>query len=376
MLSQEFIDQVKGATSMVALAKKYADLKLVGDGIWQAECPHPNHKDDTPSFIVWEKSESWACMGCHNGKKSIKFKNYGSDCVAFIQWIHNIGWRESIMKLAKDAGIEPEKNKYSELYDHQKRLALSYNRNIPDPVYEYLRRRGVSNKEISDWTIGFDGSRLTFPLIDRYKRTLGFTKRKLKEKEKRSPKYKNSPNSEIFNKSSYLYGIHLIDNDFEEIRITEGSLDVILPHKYGVKNIVATLGTSFTQNHVDMIKNSNKTPVFCMDGDEAGMKSVEKSIDLLSSEGIYSKILLLPKNMDMADLANKFKEETEKYIQDNAITYGQLMIQEVMNQYDAKMNETKLKLYPSIKKILSNIRNEDEQEIIKDYISSRMGLKL
>lgn len=376
MFSQEFIDEVKSAIDMVKLASQYTDLKPAGNGIWQGECPNPNHQDDTPSFVVWEKSQSWACMGCHNGKKSTKYKNYGSDCFAFLQWIKGIGWKQAILELAEMAGIEPEKEQYAELYDHQRRLALSYAKNMPAPVYDYLADRGLTKQDIKDFMIGFDGSRITFPLFDRYRKVLGFSKRKYLEKDESSPKYKNSPNNEIFNKSLYLYGLHLLDNDFDEIRITEGAMDVIVPHRYGVRNICATLGTSFTENHVTLIKNLGKTPVFCMDGDAAGLKSIKRAVDMLNKAGIYSKILLLPDDVDMADLANSLKENTEEYIQDHAVTYGQMMIQDVINQYEAKVNETKLKLLPEIKDILNSIKNEDEQKVIKDYVSSKMDLKL
>lgn len=376
MLSQNFIDEVKGAVDMLKLAQRHTELKKVGDGIWQGRCPHPKHNDDDPSFTVWEKTQSWACMGCHNGKKNAKHKNYGSDCFAFIQWMEGIGWKQAILKLAKEVGIEPEQEKNAEIYDHKKRLAMSYNQNIPPQVMNYLKERGLDRNDINDWLIGFDGSRITFPLMDRYRKVLGFSKRKFIEKDEAAPKYKNSSNSKVFNKSCYLYGIHLVNDESDEIRITEGAMDVVIPKKYGVHNIVATLGTSFTDNHVSLIKNMNKTPVFCMDGDEAGLKSIKKSVDLLAEEGIYSKILLLPKDKDMADLSNELKEETEDYIQNHAITYGQMMIQDVINQYDSKVNEIKIKLLPEIQKIIQDISNNAERKVIQDYVYEKMGLKL
>ncbi|MED1125199.1 DNA primase [Bacillus atrophaeus] len=376
MLSQDFIKQVKDAVDMVSLAKRYTELKLVGDNIWQGACPHPKHNDGTPSFTVWGKTQSWACMGCHSGKKGAKHKNYGSDCFAFLQWMEGVGWKQSILKLAEEVGIEPERDKFTEVYEHKLRLATSYYRNMPLPVYSYLEGRGLDRQDLDDWQIGFDGSRITFPLYDRYRKVLGFSKRKFIKKDKAAPKYRNSSNSDVFNKSSYLYGIHLLNDDCDEIRITEGAMDVVLPNKYGVQNIVATLGTSFTQHHVALIKNINKTPVFCMDGDEAGLKSIKKAVDLLSEAGVYAKVLLLPEGRDMADLANELREKTEDYIQDNSITYGQMMIQEVINQYDSKVNELKLKLYPTVKQVLQSIPNEDELKIIQDYVYEKMGLKL
>lgn len=376
MLSQDFIDEVKGAVDMLKLAQRYVELKKVGKGVWQGQCPHPKHNDSTPSFTVWEESQSWACLGCHSGKKDARYRNYGSDCIAFVQWIEGIGWKQAILKLAKEVGIEPERDEYAEVYEHKERLAKSYSQNIPPQVLTYLKDRGLDKNDIDDWLIGFDGLRITFPLLDRYRKVLGFSKRKFIEIDESAPKYKNSPNSEIFNKGSYLYGLHLVNDDIDEIRITEGAMDVIVPSKYGVRNIVATLGTSFTENHVALIKNMKKIPVFCMDGDEAGLKSIKKAIDLLAREGIYSKVLLLPKGKDMADLANELKEYTEEYIQKHSITYGQMMIQGVINIYDAKVNEIKIKLLPEIKSILETIPNDNERKVIHDFIYEKMKLKL
>ena len=376
MLPQSFIDQVKEATDMVQLAKKYTELKLIGDGIWQGTCPHPDHKDSTPSFRVWEKDQSWACMGCHYGKKDTKDKNYGSDCFAFLQWMEKINWKQSILKLAEEADIPVPSDENTKLYKRKKILAESYTKSRQGQVFNYLLSRGLNKKDMEYWCIGFDGLRITFPLFDRYKNILGFTKRIFLEDPEIEPKYKNSSTSKIFNKSFYLYGAHLMDNEFGEIRITEGPLDVIVPNKYGVKNIVATLGTAVTDGHVELIKKYNKTPVFCMDGDPAGLQSINKAINKLADEGIYSKVLVLPNGIDMADLANTLKEDTEQYIQDNAVTYGQFKIQDIINQYDAKVNEIKLKLYPEVLKLLKEIPYELERDLIKDYVEEKMQIKI
>ena len=79
MFPQEFIDKVKDAVDMRKLAEEYTLLEKVGNGIYRGPCPHPEHDDKHPSFCVWEKSQSWACLVCHHGKKTEKFKNYGSD---------------------------------------------------------------------------------------------------------------------------------------------------------------------------------------------------------------------------------------------------------------------------------------------------------
>lgn len=381
LLPQSFIDQVKQATDIVKLIKDYTELKPIGDGIWQGRCPNPNHNDKDPSFRVWEKEQSWACMGCHYGKKDLSAKKhedkiYGSDCFAFIQWITKgkVNWKQAVLQLAKRAQVPEPSNENERLYNMKKILTKSYTKSLHGKPYNYLIERGLSKKEIKEWSIGFDGTKIIFPLFDRYKNVLGFTKRWVDKVPEDQPKYKNSSNSKIFNKSMYLYGIHKIDDNFDEVRITEGAMDVILPEKYGVKNIFATLGTAFTEGHIEIIKHYGKIPVFCMDGDRAGLASINKAINILAQNGIYSKILVLPDGMDMADLANKYKYDTEKYINDNAITYGFYEMKKILSMYDSKMVELKMKLYPEIVNILETIPDYTEKHIIEDLIKQRIGI--
>ena len=371
MFSKEFIQEVKNKTDIVQLIKSYTLLDKAGSGIWQGMCPHPKHNDKTPSFRVWEKEQSWACMGCHNGSKG--GDNYGSDAIAFIQWIHNISFKQAIIKIAEFNGIPLPTDENEHIYANNMMLTNAYKKSLPT-INNYLYSRGLSDSDIAEWQIGYN-NHIVFPLIDIYHRVLGFNKRKFNNDDPKQPKYKNSRNSEIFNKRHYMYGIHKLDKEFNEIRITEGPFDVILAHKYGVKNVLATLGTAITEGHIEIIKRLGKTPVFCMDGDQAGQKAVLKAIDTLALQGIYSKILFLPEDKDLADISLQLRDNIEDYINSNAITYGQYKIQKLVNQYDAKTNELKIQLYPDILNTLKYIKHPVERKVIIDYIENKMDLK-
>jgi DNA primase len=376
MFPQEFIDKVKDSVDMRKLAEEYTVLEKVGNGVYRGPCPHPEHDDKHPSFCVWEKSQSWACLVCHHGKKTDKFKNYGSDCIAFIRWIKKCSMPMAIEFLANKYGIPLPSKKNQKLLDMKKVLAYSYMDNLKGQALNYLLDRGLSKEDCYEWGIGYDGQKIIFPLLDRYKNILGFTKRWIVMPEDRDDKYKNSSNSAIFNKGMYLYGTHKLDLEFRELRITEGSMDVILPDKYGVKNIVGTLGTAFTDGHIEIIKHYKMIPVFCFDGDPAGLKAINKSIFLLAEQGIYSKILILPEGKDMADLAMELKEDTEAYIQEHSITYGNYLISNEMNSYLSKVNELKLLYYPKLLKILKQVPSNDEQKILKSHIKNLMNIDI
>lgn len=388
MFPQQFIDKVKESVDLVKLVSEYTELKKIGPYVYQGHCPHPDHGDSTPSFRVFLKGyksetrintyDTWACMGCHYGRKTntTKDKVFGSDCIAFIQWIENKNWKESIIYLANKYQIPIPTDKNEKLYKNNKALAYSYMDNLNSVPLTYLKNRGLSEEDCFDWGIGFDGQKIIFPLLDRYKNVLGFTKRWIEVPEGANDKYKNSPNNPVFNKSMYLYGIHNLDENFKEIRITEGSMDVILAHKYGAKNVVATLGTAFTEGHMEIIKHYGLTPVFCMDGDPAGLKAINKAITLLAEHNIYCKILILPLSKDLADIAIELGENIEDYISNNAVTYGNYLIKDEVGLYLSQVNELKLRHYPNLIKILDKVPTQEEKNILKSYVKDIMHIDL
>lgn len=374
IIDPETINKIKERVNLVDLVKEYTELSKVSKGLWSGHCPHPSHKDSSPSFKIYEDKKAWYCMGCHVGKKSTNHHNYGTDCIAFIQWIENKSFIDAITFLSKKYDIELKKDKYHKLYEKNLILARSYNHNLNDKVIDYLISRGLSKNDISDWMIGFDGERITFPLLDRYNRVVGFSNRIFYNRPDEA-KYINSKNSEIFSKRLYLYGLNLIDRDFDEVRITEGTLDTILASKYKANNIVSTLGTAFTEEHLDLLIKLKKTPVFCFDGDEAGLKALNKAMAICSSKCVHSKVLLLKDGKDIADLSIELQYETENYISENSISHNQMVLNSILNKYDSKMNEVKLKLLPELNELVSSIKNENELFIIKNEINNRINIK-
>lgn len=378
-LPQQFIDQVKASVDMLELASRYTDLKKVGDGVYGGRCPNPNHRDTDPSFTVFVKDQSWCCYGCHHGNKS-KGKthadtNYGSDCFAFLQWISGgkINWRQAILKLAEEHNILLPTDEHYRLYEVNEYRTKAYQANLYGKPLEYLKARGLSEADCKAWRIGFDGKKITFSLMDRYKRVLGFTRRWLNPPENCRDKYRNSQTNEIFNKSYYFYGIHLYDSSLDHVYITEGSMDVILGSKYGLKNVMAPLGTSFTDQHAETIKNLGKTPIFIMDGDMAGLKSAKKAIDKLAALGVYAKIVMLSDGKDLADMANQLKETLPEFVEQHTMTYGYFKVKNIINQYDSKMMELRLGYFSDLKAIMNDIPG-DERKVISDFIYERMKI--
>lgn len=373
-----FIEELKEKTDLVKLVKEYTQLREVGLGIWQGVCPNPEHNDGTPSFTVWQKHNSWSCYGCHSGKKGVD-GNVGSDAIAFLQWIEKLDFRQAVIKLAKWNDIPIPNDKNQKEFKRNDALAFKYKKALHNnvDVLEYLYERGLDDTDIESFGIGYDNynKRIVFPLYDKYRNIVGFNKRVTKDNEAKEVKYKNSSNSDIFNKSSYLYGIHNLDDSCNEIRITEGSMDVILAHKYGVKNVVATLGTSFTESHAKMIYKLGKTPVLIFDGDDAGRKGLYKALSYFEALGVYCKIIELPMGKDLADMANDMKFDLEKYINRCSVTAGYLQLRNIISEYQSSLYELKLYTTPKIEEVLDFVPYT-EKRVLKSFVKDELNISL
>lgn len=386
MFPQSFIQKIKESTDMKQLAEMYTaePMKKTGDGVWQCKCPHPDHHEKTPSFTVWSKLNSWACYGCHNGKKTINSKknvelNYGSDCIAFIQWIEGCSWREAVLKLAEINNIPKPSSANDKEYKVQLDLAKKYHESILQQenkhVLEYLYDRGLSLSDIKEWQLGWDGQKITFPLLDKYKNVLGFTRRWLEMPAGRNDKYRNSQASAIFDKSKYLYGIHKVDQKQKYIRITEGTIDVIKAIKYGASNVVCTLGTAFTEHHAQIIKRLGLIPVLVYDGDSAGLKAMNKAANLLSEIGVFCKVVIVPTGKDLADVVDNYRDFIEDYLISEATPYGYYQAKAIVQEYNTKLYELKASMYPKIQDILLDVP-DSEKKLVSSFLEDELKIKI
>lgn len=369
---RDFINAVKNATDMLELANEYTDMKKASSNIWQGQCPHPKHKDSTPSFTVFTDTNTWTCFGCNQDNQ------YGTDCIAFIQWITEgeYSWTDALLCLANRANIPIPDDENQPKYDKNLRMANKYHKDLTQEALDYLESRDITEKEIDKWNIGYDKetNRIVFPLYSRFNQVVGFNKRVLDHRTKSvNNKYINSKNSDIFNKSTFLYGLHYIKPELKYIIITEGSMDVILATKYGLQNVVCTLGTSLSQQHVEIIKKMNKIPIIIYDGDDKGRYATQKAANLFIENGMYCKVVNLPEGLDLADIALQTKSRIVKYINDNTYTYGYSKINELIKDYNKKLYELQLDYSIEAKKILNRIP-ENEKDILENYLKYSMGI--
>ena len=384
IFSRELLQKIKESVNLVHYAKLFTDIKKCGENLWSGPCPHPDHPETIPSFRIWydpkTKLYSWMCYGCHSDKKNTKTqgkKNYGTDCFSFYQWIHDYEgskekktWQEAVKFFAEKYNIPLEPDPNEPLYKKQRDSMILFENNLFQFVKEYLYTRGLSNEDIKEYRIGYDGKRIIFPLLDREKRCVGFCKRVLDQSDE--PKYLNSRTSPIFHKKKYFYGAWKIDNDYDYVIITEGIMDVILALKYGFKNVLSMLGTAFSEEHLSQIKG--KKVYLCFDGDSAGKKAIDRTLNLLNEHKIEARILLLPDKQDLADFCLENKEDSTRLLQ-TSINSWEYYLRPIEDNYRVRYNQLLSETVPQIRSIISNLPTESEKTIALNHIEKFLNIK-
>ena len=141
--SQEWLKQLKDRVDLLDLVREYTEMHKAGSNLYVGHCPHPNHNDSDASFTVDIKKQTWCCYGCHSDKKNKKQGNYGSDCIAFIEWVFNgkKSWIDCVKYLAEKVNLPLPKDNYDKQYTINYKLAQKYINDMTEDAYEYLYDR-------------------------------------------------------------------------------------------------------------------------------------------------------------------------------------------------------------------------------------------
>jgi len=332
------LDEVLGRINILDIVSQYVKLRRSGRD-FVGLCPF--HKEKTPSFTVSIEKQIYYCFGCHEG----------GNAVNFLAKYERSSFHEALETLAHQLGIEsrgqvgprrtPVFDALGKLAGHyhecllQNKAALKYlaDRQIESEALTlfklgYSERRTYTGKEISarlgapvdlllhtgimktrDSGELYDifRGRIVVPICDVRGRVVGFGGRALAKDV--LPKYINSPESAVFTKRSVLYGLDAARREIterDEVIMVEGYFDLITLHSAGVKNAVATLGTSVTEEQLSRLRNYTENMTLMLDGDEAGIKSALRLIAPLAEMGINGKMVLLPEGHDPDSFVRAF----------------------------------------------------------------------
>jgi DNA primase len=348
------VDEVKQKLDIVEIIGR--DIKLTKAGkTFKGLCPF--HGEKHPSFYVYPDQQSWHCFGC----------NSGGDVFSFIMKKQNIDFGEALRQLAQKAGVvipnrfEPkaESGEKQRLYDvNQAAAQYFHNLLVNSPAGQkaqgYIAKRGFTEETIENFQLGYSANawedlknyllerdytekemldagliieaeggkkphdrfrnKLMFPILDIRGRITGFGGRALDDS---LPKYTNSPQTPLFDKSGTLYGVNLAKDAIREgdsVIIVEGYMDVITAHQNGFKNAVASMGTAVTERQVNILKRLTKNLALALDADAAGEEAMLRAVGYENTLDSEVKVIIMPEGKDPDDVIKEDRGNWQKLV--------------------------------------------------------------
>ncbi len=412
---QTFIDDLKRQADIVRVVQDYVTLKKKGAN-WMACCPF--HKEKTPSFSVSPAKEIFYCFGCHKGGSVFNFV-MEMERVSFPEAIKLVAEKSGVPlpKLEIDSRFEAHRSEVDDVIQLNKwalewwEQQLEHGGRDAQAAREYLSQREISDETRTTFRLGFapdswealsshlrqkgasqiqidrsglvvkkeeGGSydrfraRLMFPVMDIQGKPIAFGGRTLKNED---AKYINSPETAAYIKGRNLFGLNLTR---DEIRrqgyaiLVEGFLDLIVPFQFGIRNVAASLGTAFTPEQVKLLSRFARKVVVNYDGDRAGVQAAKKAIEILLTEDLEVKVLVLPDNADPDEFIRKFGAIEYQQRRGEAQPHIQFVIDQAVR--DRKLTNPAHKeaaieeVLPFIRAVRSRIQKREYFDIAMDSL--------
>ncbi len=407
-------DEIKARISIEDLAGEYLELKRTGRN-FKALSPWTNER--TPSFIISPDKQIWHDFS--SGK--------GGDIFGFIMEVEGMTFREALEFLARKAGVEIEtfdSKRSREISEKKERLrkilqisanfyqhmlvrnkeALNYvfkNRKLSKEIVQefkigfapntqkmltnFLLKKGFAMSDIRDAGLlnRFGGdifrNRMVIALQDSGGSPVGFTGRIIKD-EPNAPKYLNTPQTLLYDKSSNIFGISQAKNEIRKagfVVVVEGNMDVISSHQAGVKNVVATAGTAMTVHHLKALGRFSNDVRLCFDSDQAGISATERAISLGQQAGVELSIITLNQSAGEAKDPDELIQKDLELWKDS-ISKPQPAIEWIFDQYEKRLNIAtavgKKEFSTIALKLVENLNDPVEKDFYIEQISKRIGV--
>jgi DNA primase len=406
------VELIKKRIDIVDLVSDYVSLKKAGRN-YKALCPF--HTEKTPSFMVNPERGIFKCFGC--GK--------GGDAIAFLQEVDHLEFPEALRVLAKRAGVElkeyrpsPQSQLREKVMAAQVVAAKFYQTILLDHAagkvaLEYLKKRGLSLPTIKEWGLGYAPNqwelvtkalsakgyspeevvstglgvasergkppydrfrgRVMFPIRDITGRVIGFSGRILGEGE---PKYMNSPDSLVYQKSNVLYGMDLAKREIKKANLAvlvEGNIDAIASYQAGVKNVVAPLGTALTSQQVNTLMRFTDAAALAFDADLAGDAATRRGIELAEEAGLNIRIVHLS-GKDPDELIQRSPKEWSLAV-DRATPIYDFYLESAFGKADAATVEGKRKIAREVLPQLARITDPILRGHYLKVVAGKIGLE-
>lgn len=409
--SEEIIEEVRERNPIADVIGSYIHLTKKG-GNYFGVCPFHNEK--TPSFSVSPSRQMYHCFGC----------SAGGNVISFVMQYENLTFPEALKVLADRAGmtlpevhvtkeqraesdlrtrllaihkdaaiyyvhmLQSDKGKIGKDYFLKRGLSeetirsfgLGYTGQYSGMLYKYLKGKGYTDNELKESglvTINENGghdkfwNRVMFPILDTNNRVIAFGGRVMGDGE---PKYLNSPETKLFDKSRNLYGLHVAKKTREKFfLICEGYMDVISMHQAGFTNSIASLGTAFTEQHGHIIKRYLNEVILCYDSDGAGKKAALRAIPILRKVGLKVSVLNLSPYKDPDEFMKKAgKEEFINRIQ-RAMNGFLFEVSALRENYDFEDPQDKANFFNETARMLSHFTDEIERNSYIEAVANTFG---
>lgn len=408
-ISHQFLDEVRSKNDIVDVASKYITLNKRGANYW-ACCPFHNEK--TPSFSIKQDGQFFKCFGC--GESGNVFN--------LVMKMENVDFYTAVEILAKNAGLQMPsekdnqkmqelKHKRDRIYQVLKATTEFYHNNLLNSKNSsqklYLEKRKISDEMIEKFQIGaslnfdelprylkklgfspeemlsagvvgrgdrdnlydFYGERLIFPIFNGFGEVVAYSGRAVAEREDRA-KYKNTPQTLVFNKSEILFGYNFLrdlkkEHLLDTIIIVEGHIDVIACHQVGITNTIGCMGTALTSQHARKIKQLADNVILCLDADGAGNLATYKAIDTLKSLDLNVKVVSLDLNIakDPDEFLKKRGKEEFLNLLSNAVDCIDFVLKDSAKKYNLESNSDKNKYINEALNYISKFSSPAEREI-------------
>ncbi|WP_078379667.1 DNA primase [Sutcliffiella halmapala] len=420
-IPEQTIDQIRQSTDIVDVISEYVQLKKQGRNYFGL-CPF--HGESTPSFSVSPDKQIFHCFGC----------GAGGNAFNFIMDIEGVSFVEAAEKLAKSSSIEMEVPKNAqaeplgqsketkwmldahlllqkfyhhlllntkegqEAYDYlkardftdemMKKFGIGYALNSWDFALKFLSKRGYNQKllekaglliEKEHTAEYFDRfrDRIMFPIHDHKGNVIAFSGRVLGKGE---PKYLNSPETALFNKSKILYNFHQARPHIrkqEQVILFEGFADVIAADQAGLPHSIATMGTSLTEDQARIIRRHVESVIVCYDGDNAGIEAAYRAAKILIEQGCYVRVALMPDKLDPDDYIRKKGPESFKQdVIGASLTFMAFKLQYLRRGRNLKDEGEKIRYIEDVLKEISLLTKAVERDHYLRQLSDEFSISL
>ncbi|MFH2138459.1 MAG: DNA primase [Candidatus Omnitrophota bacterium] len=424
-ISGQILEEIQSRCDIVDVISSYIPLKKIGSN-FKACCPF--HHEKTPSFVVSQNKQIFHCFGCGLGGDIFSFV-MKHERLEFPDAVKMLAEKAGVSVVLDKQNEASQDGSLTKLLYRINELASAYFQNTllndaqAAKARHYIEKRQISPESIKSFAIGYSGEqwegllsflrkkgvndsliiqsglvvknsqgklydrfreRLMFPIFNSQGKIIGFGGRILDDKsaktperqDDKKPKYINSPETEIYKKSKNLYGFNFSKQFVTKQNycvVVEGYLDFIIPFQFGVKNLVASLGTAFTPEHVRLLKRYTQNIVIVFDSDAAGQEAALRSLDLLLEEGMNVRIANLDPGFDPDSWVCSHGAESFNEVINAAKSLFDFKLDLLLSKFDRKIPEHKAQIAHqmllTIKKVKNAIVRESYLKRLSEVIS-------